>query len=68
MPGLPPLKNHRFLADDLDGDVYLNFGAHKGELLSVVAEENPSYLEWLLDGGVELDEVSEEYIEEALGA
>ena len=65
MDGLPPLKNKKYL-DITDGEVYLNFGKHKGELLSVVALEDKAYLEWMVDE-LTLDDVTDEYIQAALG-
>ncbi len=33
----------------LEGEVVFNFGKHTGQLLKVIAQENPDYLRWILD-------------------
>ena len=34
-----------------DGEAVFAFGAHRGVRLADVAEKNPSYLDWITEGG-----------------
>jgi len=33
-----------------DGEVYFNFGKHKGKKVKQVMREEPSYYEWMMNG------------------
>jgi hypothetical protein len=42
-----PLTRNRWL-EIKDGEIVMKFGMHKGRLLSEVAEQDPTYLDWML--------------------
>ena len=54
-----------WFAEDYDGDLVFCKGKHEGELLANIANDDPSYLEWLL-ANVDLVDQAYQVVEDAM--